>query len=185
MIGHLQSNKAARAVRLFHAIDSVDSFALAERLDRAKKDFNTAGTEKRTEKGSEKAETVTGLGGETPPGGGFLILIEVKLDPGSTKSGVRSTELPGLVESVLRLPHLELRGLMGVPPYSVDSEKARPFFHRLREMQEILRTQMGRELVASTFHWDVPRFRSGDRRGRDGNSHWHRVVRRKTKGIGA
>jgi PLP dependent protein len=147
MIGHLQSNKAARAVRLFHAIDSVDSFALAERLDRAKKDFNTAGTEKRTEKGSEKAETVTGLGGETPPGGRLPILIEVKLDPGSTKSGVRSTELLGLVESVLRLPHLELRGLMGVPPYSVDSEKARPFFHRLREMQEILRTQMGSELL--------------------------------------
>src|SRR5258705_1017579 len=53
LIGHLQSNKAARAVRLFHTIDSVDSIALAERLQKAKKDFNTEGTES-AEKGGEK-----------------------------------------------------------------------------------------------------------------------------------
>jgi uncharacterized pyridoxal phosphate-containing UPF0001 family protein len=148
MIGHLQSNKAARAVRLFHGIDSVDSLALAERLDRAKKDFNTEvaeGTEKRTERGMARAEK--GIDGETLPGERLPILIEVKLDPGPTKSGVSREEVPGLVESVLRLPHLALRGLMGVPPYFEDPEEARPFFRRLRELQEALRTQMGRELL--------------------------------------
>src|SRR5712671_4499117 len=102
LIGHLQSNKVARAVKLFHAIDSVDSIALAERLERAKKAFNTEGTE-----GAEKSEESEGVA----PGGRLRVLIEVRLDPTAAKSGVADAELPGLVDTVLRLPHLELRGL--------------------------------------------------------------------------
>ena len=138
LIGHLQSNKLARAVRLFHTIDSVDSIALAERLERAKKEFNTEGTE-----GAEKSEESEGVA----PGGRLRVLIEVRLDPTAAKSGVADAELPGLVDTVLRLPHLELRGLMGVPPYFEDVEKVRPYFRRLRELRDSLRVQFGGEIL--------------------------------------
>jgi pyridoxal phosphate enzyme (YggS family) len=137
-IGHLQSNKVARAIQLFHAIDSVDSIALAERLERAKKEFTTEraeGTEK-----SGKPEGVTS-------GGRLRVLLEMRLDPTATKSGASDTELPRLVDAVLRLPHLELRGLMGVPPYFEDAEKARPYFRHLRELRDSLRVQFGAEIL--------------------------------------
>jgi PLP dependent protein len=115
MIGHLQKNKAARAVQLFTSIDSVDNLALAERLDRA------------------AAELATCL----------RVLVEVKLDPEPAKSGVTAEELLPLVAAVSRLPHLELRGLMGIPPYFDDPEEARPYFRRLRESSDALRAEMG------------------------------------------
>jgi PLP dependent protein len=138
MIGHLQSNKVARAVRLFHAFDSVDSIALAERLDRAKKDSNTEDTE-----GTEKRVESTGVARE----GRLRVLIEVKLDPNPAKSGVSDKELPRLVEAVSRLPHLELRGLMGVPPFFDDPEESRPYFRHLRGLRDTIHLQMGRELL--------------------------------------
>src|SRR6266853_5118256 len=72
LIGHLQCNKVARAVRLFHTIDSVDSIALAERLERAKKDFNTEGTES-AEKGGEEKSVAREMR--------LRVLLEVRLDP--------------------------------------------------------------------------------------------------------
>jgi len=138
LVGHLQSNKVARAVRVFHAIDSVDSIALAERLERAKKEFNTEGTE-----GAEKVEESEGVG----RGGRLRVLIEVRLDPAAAKSGVADAGLPGLVDAVLQLPHLELRGLMGVPPYFEDVEKVRPYFRRLRELRDSLLVQFGGEIL--------------------------------------
>ena len=138
LIGHLQGNKVVRAARVFHMIDSVDSIALAERLERAKKEFNTEGTE-----GAEKSEESEGVA----PGGRLRVLIEVRLDPTAAKSGVADAELPGLVDTVLRLPHLELRGLMGVPPYFEDVEKVRPYFRRLRELRDSLRVQFGGEIL--------------------------------------
>jgi hypothetical protein len=134
MIGHLQSNKVARAIRLFDAIDSVDSLALAERLDRAKKDFNTEGTESTAKRARSVAR-----------GHRLPVLIEVKLDPNETKSGVSGEELPRLAEAVSQMPHLELRGLMGVPAYFDDPEEARPYFRRLRELRDAMRAQIGRE----------------------------------------
>ena len=137
LIGHLQSNKAARAARLFHNIDSVDAVALAERLERARKEFTTEGTED-TEKEKAEWESHVATGNVR-----LRVLIEVKLDPGPAKSGVREDQVARLVEAVLRLPHLELCGLMGVPPYLDDAEKARPHFRRLRELRDKLRTQFG------------------------------------------
>jgi pyridoxal phosphate enzyme (YggS family) len=137
-IGHLQSNKVARALQLFHAIDSVDSIALAERLERTKKEFTTEGTQ-----GTEKS----GRSEEVAPGGQVRVLLEVRLDPTATKSGVSDNELPRLVEAVLRLPHLELRGLMGVPAYFEDAEKVRAYFHHLRELRDALRVQFGGEIL--------------------------------------
>ena len=136
MIGHLQSNKAARAVRLFSCVDSVDSAALAERLDRAKKELDLAG--------EDENKNLRPPGRDADPRLG--ILIECKLDPGATKTGVSGDEVPQLAEAVLSLPHLQLRGFMGVPPYFDQAEQARPYFRRLRELRDSLQARLGREL---------------------------------------
>ena len=113
MIGHLQKNKAGRATSLFHTIDSIDSIALAEKLDHDSLENN------------------------------LRALIEVKLDPGPAKSGVASEELGRLAESLLRLRHLNLRGLMCVPPYSEDAEEVRSYFRQLRELRDALASRLG------------------------------------------
>jgi pyridoxal phosphate enzyme (YggS family) len=141
MIGHVQGNKAGRAVRLFDTVDSLDSAALAARLDRAKKDFNTEDTEG-TEKDGEREK-----GTARDKNARLRVLIEVKLDPGEAKSGVSGEELPSLVEAVLHLPNLDLRGLMGVPPYFDDAEKARPYFRRLRELRDVIRAETENNLL--------------------------------------
>lgn len=141
MIGHLQKNKAARAAQLFDTIDSVDSAALAEKLDRARADFATQGAET-TEPRKMSRESV-----QLAQSRKLRVLIEVKLDPEPAKSGVDGEQVPRLVEAVMRLPHLELRGLMGVPPYFDDPEEARPYFRRLRELRDALRAQMGPEIL--------------------------------------
>jgi PLP dependent protein len=120
LVGHLQSNKAARAVRLFHCVDSVDDFALAQRLDKARHDL---GVEER-----------------------MRVLIEVRFAEEETKSGVGAAELSSLVEKVVMLPRLELMGLMCIPPFVEDPEQARPYFRRLRELRDELARQVGREL---------------------------------------
>ena len=135
LIGHLQSNKVARAVKMFHTIDSVDSTALAERLERARKDFNTEGAEKCTDEESAAREER------------LRALVEVRLDPAAAKAGASDDELPALVEAALRLPHLDLRGLMGVPPYMEDAGKVRPFFRHLRELRDTLRSRFGGEIL--------------------------------------
>jgi pyridoxal phosphate enzyme (YggS family) len=134
-IGHLQGNKVARALQVFHTVDSVDSLGLAERLERANKDFNTESTEKRGESIGAMRERR------------LRVLLEVRLDPAAAKSGVSDEELPRLVEVVLGLPHLELRGLMGVPPYFEDAGNVRPYFRRLRELRDALRAQLGGEIL--------------------------------------
>ena len=100
LIGHLQSNKAQRAVHLFDRVDSVDSLALAQKLDSGGDD-----QEKR-----------------------LPVLIEVHLGGEATKSGVTEADLPALAEAVSTLAHLDLRGLMTIPPYSDDAERVAPLF---------------------------------------------------------
>ncbi len=82
-----------------------------------------------------------------PAGIRLRVLIEVKLDPEPAKSGVDGKELPRLVKAILRMPHLELRGLMGVPPYFDNPEESRPHFHQLRELRDAVRTHMGAEML--------------------------------------
>ena len=110
MIGHLQTNKAAKALEVFSAVDAVDSVHLAEKL-------NTA---------AEK------LGKRVP------VLIELNLGGEESKSGVApvSQEFGALLESAARLQHLEFRGLMTIPPLTEDPEGARPYFRRLREIRD-------------------------------------------------
>jgi pyridoxal phosphate enzyme (YggS family) len=144
MIGHVQKNKAARAVGLFESIDSVDSVTLAEKLERAKVDFADAGV-----RNTEKINSTTEPGplATLTPDARLRVLIEVKLDPEPAKSGIDGAALPRLIEGIMRLPHLELRGLMGVPPYFDDPEKARIYFRRLRELRDAGRAEMGSEIL--------------------------------------
>jgi PLP dependent protein len=109
LIGHLQSNKAARAAELFGAVDSVDSVRLAEKLNGA----------------AEKA-------GKTLP-----ILIEINVGGEDAKSGVApsSQELDQILLGTPQWGSLSIRGLMTIPPYSEDPEDARPSFRQLREIR--------------------------------------------------
>jgi pyridoxal phosphate enzyme (YggS family) len=132
MIGHLQKNKVSRAAGLFASIDSLDSISLAHKLDRARADC---------------APDAAGKS-ELPEAGNRLrVLIEVKLDPEPAKSGVPGEDVIRLVEAILQLPHLDLRGLMGVPPYFDNPEEARPYFRRMRELREETRAQLGAEML--------------------------------------
>lgn len=120
LIGHLQSNKAKRAAQLFNLVDSVDSLALAQKLDLAADD-----QEKR-----------------------LPVLIEVHLGGEATKSGVTETDLPALAEGISMLARLDLRGLMTVPPYSEDAGRVRPYFRKLRDLRDELSRRLGRPLPA-------------------------------------
>jgi hypothetical protein len=110
LIGHLQSNKAARAAELFDGIDSVDSLRLAERLNEA------AGR----------------LGKRLP------ILIELKLSPEPTKAGLdpESPEASALLERMPNLAHLGLRGLMTIAPFDVPEAETRACFRSLRAWRD-------------------------------------------------
>jgi pyridoxal phosphate enzyme (YggS family) len=140
MIGHVQKNKAARAASLFDSVDTVDSVVLAEKLDRARSDFPSEGTQNPDKKMGAEHERFG-------PGNRLRVLIEVRLDPEPAKSGLDGRELPRLVEAILGMPHLELCGLMGVPPYFDNPEESRPHFHRLRELRDAVRTQLGAEIL--------------------------------------
>ena len=112
LIGHLQSNKAARAAKAFHSVDSVDDWSLAQRLERAQ-----------AEKGT---------------GEKLRVLIEVHMGGEETKSGISEADLPELAERVIALAHLEFAGLMCIPPFRENPEEVRPFFETLRKRKEEL-----------------------------------------------
>ena len=118
LIGHLQSNKAARAVEIFDAVDSVDSLKLAERLNEA------AGR----------------LGKKLP------VLIEVKLSPEETKAGL-APESQAAAELLERLPdfeNLQTRGLMTIAPWGVQQDVTRACFRSLREWRDKWAAEHGR-----------------------------------------
>lgn len=118
LIGHLQSNKARRAAEIFDRVDSVDSFSLAQKLDAA----------------AEAAGKRLG------------VLIEVHLGGEESKSGVAEAELAGVAEGIAALAHLELLGLMTIPPFFEDAERARPFFSKLRGLRDELSGRTRRAL---------------------------------------
>lgn len=112
MIGHLQTNKAAKAAELFDAVESVDSVKLAEKLDGAARALNKK----------------------------LSVLIEINVGGEDAKSGVApgSQDLKELLRAAPRFEALEFRGLMTVPPFTEDPEGARPYFRRLRELREAI-----------------------------------------------
>jgi PLP dependent protein len=106
MIGHLQTNKASKATELFHAVDSVDSLKLAEKLDVAARQL----------------------------GKKLSLLLEINVGGEAAKSGVApdSPALDELLIAAPRLDSLQFRGLMTVPPFTDDPQDARSYFRKLR-----------------------------------------------------
>jgi hypothetical protein len=109
LIGHLQSNKARKAVQLFDVIQSVDSLELAERLERICEE------EGRSE---------------------LSVFVQVDIDGEATKSGVAEADLPDLVSFLKTCKYLRFAGLMVLPPYFDDAAKTRPYFKKLRELRD-------------------------------------------------
>jgi pyridoxal phosphate enzyme (YggS family) len=109
MIGHLQTNKAAKTAELFCAVDSVDSLKLAEKLDTAARSL----------------------------GKKLDVLIEINVGGEAAKSGIPlgSPVLDELLQAAPRLEALAFRGLMTVPPFTGDPAGARPYFRKLRELR--------------------------------------------------
>lgn len=111
LIGHLQSNKARKAVKLFDWIHTLDSIELAERLERICIEENRAN---------------------------LNVLIQVDLANESTKSGVAESNLPELIDYLNSCECLKLKGFMIIPPFFEEAEKVRPFFKKLREIRDEL-----------------------------------------------
>jgi pyridoxal phosphate enzyme (YggS family) len=118
LIGHLQTNKAKDAVRLFDSIDSVDRLELAEELN-------------------HRAEAL----GKTQN-----VLLQINIARESTKFGCTPESSRELAEAINALPRLCLRGLMTLAPYSPDPEKSRPHFAALRELRDRLQSDTGLQL---------------------------------------
>lgn len=115
LVGHLQKNKAAKVVELFDAVESVDSAALAARLDRL-------------------------VGERGSRGGGRLpVYLQVNVDDDPAKAGFMPADLEREVGGILALANIEVRGLMTVGWLTAGAGEARPTFVRLREVSERLR----------------------------------------------
>ena len=111
LIGHLQSNKARKAVQLFDVIHSLDSVDLAQKLERICTEENRAR---------------------------LPVLIQVDLAGEATKSGIANAELGPLIDYLGGCERLNLKGLMVLPPFFDDPEATRPYFNRLREIRDRL-----------------------------------------------
>jgi len=118
LIGHLQRNKARHAVGAFELIHGVDNERLAAEIDRR-----------------------AGAAGLRQP-----VLAQVNLGGEATKSGATADGLFALVETIAALPHLELRGLMAIPPPVERAEESRPHFATLRELRDEAALRLGQEL---------------------------------------
>jgi len=113
MVGHLQTNKAKDAVRIFDLIQSVDSLHLAEKINKC----------------AEKIKKVQ------------EVLIEVKTSSEPTKFGLRPDRLLELLKEIANFKNLKIKGLMTIAPYFAHPQDTRPFFRILRELKEKVNQQ--------------------------------------------
>lgn len=112
-IGHLQTNKAKYAVRLFDLIHSVDSLKLAHELNKQAKKIN-------------KIQE---------------ILIQVNISMESTKAGVYEQDALSLIKDISHLENLSVKGLMTMPPFFNEPEKVRPYFSALRKLRDQIKKE--------------------------------------------
>jgi hypothetical protein len=112
MIGHLQTNKSAKVAELFDAVDSIDSLKLAEKLNTAAHELDKT----------------------------MDVLIEINIGGEAAKTGIatESEELENLLQSAPHLEALKVRGLMTVPPFTEDPERARPYYRELRALRDTI-----------------------------------------------
>jgi len=133
LIGHLQTNKAKYAVRLFDCVHSVDRLELAQELNKRAKAVNRT----------------------------LDILIEVNVSGEQTKNGVSPAQVRELIGRIAGLENLSVRGLMTMAPYSDDPETSRPYFQALRQLrddiarEEIPRVQMAELSMGMTDDFEV------------------------------
>ncbi|HEY2797566.1 MAG TPA: YggS family pyridoxal phosphate-dependent enzyme [Thermoanaerobaculia bacterium] len=120
LIGPLQTNKARTALQYFQVLESLDRERLATRLESL-------------------------LAGEDPARV-WPVLLEVNVGGEPTKSGVTVEDAPRLLEAALACPHLSVRGLMAVPPFSEDPEASRPHFRALVRLRDELSARFARPL---------------------------------------
>ncbi len=114
LIGHLQKNKVRKAVRSFDVIQTIDSLDLAQRVDRI------AGEER-----------------QAP----LPVLVQIDLAGEETKSGIPESEAEELIYEINKCRNLRLDGVMTIPPFLEDVEMVRPYFRRLREIRDDLKTK--------------------------------------------
>jgi len=120
MIGHLQSNKAKRAVEVFNTVETLDRPSLAAALEKA-----------------ARARRLR-----------LDVLVQVNVGGESSKSGATTEEAAELVQKAEEWPNLRFCGLMTIPPYLADPERVRPHFRALRELRDRLRpSPAGAELT--------------------------------------
>jgi PLP dependent protein len=127
MVGHLQANKARKAVSLFDRIHSVDDVGLARRLEKA---------------GAEQGRRVS-------------VLVQVDVAGEQGKFGLDEARLLPALEAMRGLKSVRVEGLMGFPPYEEDPERVRPYFRRLREVRDAALARdllLGRELSMGMSH---------------------------------
>ena len=115
LVGHLQTNKVKYAVRLFEAVHSVDSLKLLEALNQ----------------GAEGA-------GVSPQ-----LFLEVNVSGEASKFGLSPDQVPAVLEASTRLMHVDVVGVMTIPPFTEDPEQARPYFQRLRALRDEWRADTG------------------------------------------
>ena len=109
LIGHLQSNKAKDAVRLFDVIQTIDSIELAERVARI------------AENEGKRQE----------------VFVQVNVGEEAQKNGLEVAAVPSIVKRIVELPSLHLSGLMAIPPF-LEPEEVRPYFRKLRALRDDL-----------------------------------------------
>jgi len=114
LIGHLQKNKARKAVQNFDILHTLDSVELAKRLERICLE------EDRTD---------------------FSILVQVDLAEEKSKFGIKEKDLPELVEFLMSCKALQFNGLMVIPPFFDNTDDVRPYFRRLREIRDELKSK--------------------------------------------
>jgi PLP dependent protein len=110
LVGHLQTNKTKGAVKIFSLIHSVDSIRLAEEIDKEAKSIN-------------KVQDV---------------LVQVNVSGIEYKFGIMPYEAADFFEEITSYPNINILGLMTIAPEVDDSEKARPYFRKLRELRDEL-----------------------------------------------
>ena len=116
LIGHLQSNKVRKALELFDFFHSVDSAALADRMNAIAEDM-----------------------GASPH-----ILLEVNVSGEKSKSGMKPEEVEGVLAHIAKAcPRITVEGLMTMAPFSENPEDARPYFRRLRELRDEMERELG------------------------------------------
>lgn len=114
LIGHLQSNKAKKAVQLFDMVQSLDSVELGDVLNRHAQEVDRP----------------------------MPCLVEVKISPEATKTGVAPEQLSEFLSRAAGWTFLKIKGLMGIAPYTEPAEGARPFFKKLRGLFEATKLEM-------------------------------------------